>query len=97
MNAPVLSTIRLGERFDFNGFRAFRDAYEAELARPELSTLVIDLSSVKYIDSSAIGILLSLRKKAAEVKKEVELYKPQGVVHDVLHVTNLLKLFKVTE
>lgn len=97
MPPHTMSTIRLGERFDFNGFRSFRDAYEAELAKPELRTLVIDLSCVKYIDSSAIGILLSLRKKAKEANKVVELYKPQGVVHDVLHVTNLLKLFRVTE
>lgn len=97
MSDPYLSTIRPGERFDFNSFRTFRDAYEAELAKPQVRTLVIDLSGVKYIDSAAIGILLSLRKKATEVSKTVELYKPQGVVHDVLHVTNLLKLFKVTE
>lgn len=97
MNTPHVSTIRPGERFDFSTFRPFRDAYEAELAKEEVRTLVIDLSGVKYIDSAAIGILLSLRKKAAEVQKDVELYKPQGVVHDVLHVTNMLKLFKVTE
>ena len=97
MSDPHLSTISPGERFDFSNFRPFRDAYEAEFAKPQVRKLVIDLSGVKSIDSAAIGILLSLRKKAAEANKAVELYKPQGVVHDVLHVTNLLKLFKVTE
>ena len=48
------------------------------------------------MDSSALGMLLILRERAAEMKVEVTLTNPRETVRQVLGVANFHKLFKIT-
>lgn len=79
--------------FDFNSHRDFRAAYDAALADPAVSALDIDLFKVEYIDSSALGMLLVLKDRAAAAKKNIALSGLQGTVEQVLDVANFGKLF----
>lgn len=88
--------IRPDERFDFQAYRAFREAYELELDKASVRRLVIDLQAVKYIDSAALGILLLLRDKAQARSKQVELRNLHGLVKDVFEVANFHKLFTIS-
>lgn len=96
MSEANIAVIRPNERFDFHAYRSFRDAYELELAKPEVYGLVVDLQEVQYIDSAALGILLLLRDKAQTQGKTVELRNLRGIVRDVFEVANFHKLFKVS-
>jgi anti-anti-sigma factor len=88
------SAVRIGleGRFAFEHRRAFVAATDAALASRAPKVLV-DLCGVAYMDSSALGMLLVLRDKAAGAKKSVALSCRPGMVRDILTVANFGKLF----
>ncbi|SED22550.1 STAS domain-containing protein [Pseudomonas anguilliseptica] len=91
MSDASTAILRPNKRFDFHAYRAFRDAYELELAKSSVHCLVIDLQEVQYIDSAALGILLLLRDKAQAQNKTVEIRNLHGVAKDVLEIANFSK------
>ena len=90
------ATISLNGRFDFNTHRDFRAAYEPLVADADARSVTVDFSGVDYLDSSALGMLLMLRDKAAAAKKQVELLNVRGNVKQVLEIANFGKLFSIT-
>lgn len=89
-----VAQLRLSGRFDFNAHRDFRSAYESVLERAEVSSLLIDLDGVDYLDSSALGMLLIVREKAMQGRKSLSLSKPRPGVKQVLDIANFGKLFQ---
>jgi len=89
------TSIVLKGRFDFTAHRAFKQAYEAALGDGAANEVVLDMSGVEYLDSSALGMLLILRDRARETTKKVSLGNCSGSVKDVLRVANFDKLFGV--
>lgn len=87
--------ISLTGRFDFNSHRLFREAYEQVLSDDKAKSLDIDLGNVDYLDSSALGMLLLVREKAAQANKNLTLSNCRGVVQQVLEVANFNKLFSI--
>lgn len=85
--------IALNGRFDFDSHRIFRDSYEALLKDQNTREIEIDLDRVDYLDSSALGMLLLLREKAAMANKSLALANSHGMVQQVLDVANFNKLF----
>ena len=70
-SADGRSVIRLLGRFDFNSHREFREAVEQALGTEDSTEVAVDLGSVEYLDSSALGMLLMLRDKAQGAGKTV--------------------------
>ena len=93
-NDRAIMTLR--GRFDFNSHRDFRGSYDEILKAGNIKTLEVDMSSVDYLDSSALGMLLLLKERASSVKIELELSHCQGMVKQVLDVANFGKIFKIT-
>lgn len=89
------AVVKLSGRFDFNSHREFRAAYENLLGRSDLREIVVDLGSVDYLDSSALGMLLLLRDKGALEHKAVMLANCRGSVRQVLDIANFSKLFQI--
>jgi anti-anti-sigma factor len=89
------SVISLAGRFDFNAHRAFRDAYEGQLGDPGVREVEVELGSVDYLDSSALGMLLLLREKAQAANKTVALRNCRGTVKQVLDIANFGRLFAI--
>lgn len=101
MQASVLkeagkAVIKLSGRFDFNTHREFRSAYEPLVSDAETRAVVVDFSSVDYLDSSALGMLLMLRDKLGGANKEVALAGVRGNVKQVLDIANFGKLFPIS-
>jgi anti-anti-sigma factor len=90
------AVIKLNGRFDFNTHRDFRAAYEPLLADAEVRSVGVDFSSVDYLDSSALGMLLMLRDKMGGANKEVALSSVRGNVKQVLDIANFGKLFQIS-
>lgn len=88
--------IKLNGRFDFNTHRDFRSAYEPLLGDADVRAVVVDFSSVDYLDSSALGMLLMLRDKMGGANKEVALSGVRGNVKQVLDIANFGKLFQIS-
>lgn len=57
----------------------------------------IDISDVKYINSSGIGVLITALTKFRNKDGEVVLIKPSESVKKLLIITKLNSIFKVTD
>ena len=91
-----MTTISLVGRFDFNTHREFRGSYEPLIADSAVDAVMVDLSGVDYLDSSALGMLLMLRDKLGGANKEVALAGVRGNVKQVLDIANFGKLFQIS-
>lgn len=80
-------TINVNGRFDFSVHKDFRNAYKDH--EPNTSYRV-NLSSTDYLDSSALGMLLLLKKHA---DSNVVIEKPNEEVKRVLTIANFDKVF----
>lgn len=89
------ATLTLNGRFDFHSHRDFRAAYEKALEESAVREIEINFSTVDYLDSSALGMLLLLREKAEAQGKQVVLAGLKGTVKQVLDIANFGKLFTI--
>lgn len=55
--------------------------------------LVLDFSKVKFLSSSALGVLINLRNKAARIKGALVICGLRADLVKVFEITNLKKLF----
>lgn len=92
-----VATLLLNGRFDFNSHRVFKESYSGFLADAEVKTMEVDLASVSYIDSSALGMLLMLRERSDGMGKKVVLRNPNEVVIQILDIANFNKLFPIVK
>lgn len=58
---------------------------------------IIDISEVRYINSSGIGVLITLLTKFRNKEGEVILVKPSKSVEKLLLITKLSSIFQITE
>src|SRR5271165_5403728 len=63
----------------------------------ETKQVAINLSAVKYIDSSGIASLLEVLKEARDSKKRLVLFGLTGAVLQVLQLTRLTGVFEICE
>jgi len=94
-NQSGTARIALAGRFDFTAHRDFKQCYENSLGATDVRELEIDLGSVEYLDSSALGMLLILKEKAGAVNKRVSLTNCKGSVRQVLDIANFAKVFPI--
>jgi len=87
-----LVTINVGESFDFAHHKEFRDCYRHEAVT---SQFVINMSEAKYLDSSALGMLLMLRKYAGGDDASIILQSVPDEAKQVLEIANFHKLFDI--
>jgi len=66
-----------------------REALQAAVARPGIATLIVDLSGVTFLDSSALGVLVAARKSAAQHGVAFSVSNPGPMVTMVLRITGL--------
>ncbi|MGE0385479.1 MAG: STAS domain-containing protein [Gammaproteobacteria bacterium] len=85
-------TIMLPERFDFSVYKDLREAYEKS---GRCALYVVDLRGTRYIDSSALGMLLQLREFAGSRNDAVRITNADGPVRDTLRIANFHKLMNV--
>jgi anti-anti-sigma factor len=60
-----------------------------------VEALRVDISSLEQLDNAGIGILLLLRKQAAEKGIAIRLAAPRSLVNDILMLSKLDQLFQV--
>lgn len=89
------AVVQLNGRFDFNCIREFKALCDPLLNIAMVTAIEINMSNVEYIDSTALGMLLTLRDKGKAAKKTVSLRGCKGVPKQVLEVANFDKLFEI--
>jgi anti-sigma B factor antagonist len=59
--------------------------------------LAVNLSQVRYVDSSGIASLVEVFKAARDTEKRLVLFGLNKAVHEVLQLTRLSKIFEIRE
>jgi len=54
---------------------------------------IIKLNQVDYVDSSGLGVLVAIQKRALQIKGGVTLIGASGVVKELFELTRLNKVF----
>ena len=85
--APV--TIVVTGRFDFAVGEEFRRAYSSH---PPASSFVVDLARAEYLDSSALGMLLLLRRYAGDRPDSVRIVNASPDVRRILEIAKFERL-----
>lgn len=82
--------INISGRFDFSALEEFRKSY---MDYSEVKTYIIDLKKTKYLDSSALGMLLGLRDYAGGDDADITIINTNDEVEKILKITRLDELF----
>lgn len=87
--------MRIFDRFDSSSYLDFKRLSETLMTNKAVQNIEVDVSSLKYMDSAALGMLLLLDEKAFKAKKSVTLISVPGPVSEILKVANADKLFTI--
>lgn len=84
--------IRVTGRLDFPRHAEMRRAWESH---PAGTCFDVDLAAAEYLDSSALGMLLLLRRHAGDTDDCVRLLAPSDAVRRILAVARFDRLFAI--
>jgi anti-sigma B factor antagonist len=71
------------------------EAATAQLARPEVATIVMDLSGVDFMDSAGLAALVTIRNACHAAVRRLELQDPSPPVRKLLTITGLDDVFSI--
>jgi len=83
-------TIKISGDFNFSMDRAFREAYFNVVA----SNYVIDMRDVQYMDSSALGMLINMRKTLGDDNK-ISICNINTKIKRILTISRIDKKFVI--
>lgn len=86
-------TIKIDDAFDLSLFEEFHDAYPKNMVG--VRSLVVDLSDTTYVDSSALGMLISVWKLLDEDKSKVTIKGARANVMKMLEIGKMDSLMTV--
>ncbi|KFZ28858.1 MULTISPECIES: STAS domain-containing protein [Pseudidiomarina] len=86
-------TISIHGKFDFNLVNDFRRAYSS--IGDEKPLVYIDLRETEYLDSSALGMLLNMRKALSDNVRGIHIINCRPEVKNILDISRFDKLFTI--
>lgn len=57
--------------------------------------IILNMANVRWIDSGGIGLLVVLKKRAAERGAEIKMLMPQKKVYDLLTMVRLTEMYEI--
>jgi anti-anti-sigma factor len=87
-----IATITIVGNFDFSLFYDFRVAY-SDLPKT-YKRYVIDMAMVEYLDSAALGMLLSMRN-TVDSESDIELKGANDFIKNILMISRFDKRFSI--
>jgi anti-anti-sigma factor len=92
-DGSVLHVAGVRELSAANSF-GFRDRVQTEL-RLSHSTLELDLSEIRFIDSQGLGVLIGLQKRLARRQGALKVVNPAPHARKVFELTRMGRLFEI--
>ncbi len=86
--------IVLDQHFDFESVGSFRQCYET-LVNTEEGVVAIDFRNTRFIDSSALGMLINARSFFEEKNIDVVLINPCESVRKIFNISRFDKKFEI--
>ncbi len=84
----------LPERFDYSFHRQFNEGCNDYIANANLNEIILDFSRVGYLDSSALGMLVMVQKKASSAAKKIKIKGAKGATEEILRMANIQKMIE---
>ncbi|MBX2813658.1 MAG: STAS domain-containing protein [Myxococcales bacterium] len=84
------------KKFDITLAPEFRRSVE-QAWDPAIEAVAIDFTSVDFIDSSGVGALVSVHKRAARKGGVLEIHNPGPAVTSIIELLRLHRVFKLVE
>nr|WP_232848754.1 STAS domain-containing protein [Bowmanella yangjiangensis] len=81
------------ERFDFSFHGPFTAGYQDVIKSGDIKHIVLDFSRVAYLDSSALGMMVLLQKRATAAGINASIRGAKGTALDILNMANMHKLY----
>lgn len=85
--------LSIPQRFDFSHHKDFTAKYQGFVDDQECKKIVMDFSRTEYLDSSALGMMVLLNKKAKAANKQVAIAGAKDNTKEILVIANFDKLF----
>ncbi len=85
----------LGGDIDHHSARSIRMKIDEDLFRLRPALLVLDLTSVDFMDSSGLGLILGRFSKAAEIGAKCILVNPNEHVTKILDMAGIGRLIRI--
>lgn len=85
--------VKITGRFDFGIYQDFRQVLD--WPKETVKTIIIDLRQTEYMDSSALGMLLTLRENLNKDKNAIILRHARPEIKKILEIANFDKLFNI--
>ncbi len=85
-------TLELPERFDFSVHTDFRKAYEDNSSAKKF---IINLRNTKYMDSSALGMLLQLQEHLGGDSSSIHIRNGDSNIREILAIANFDKMMQI--
>ncbi|ABD82374.1 STAS domain-containing protein [Saccharophagus degradans] len=87
-------TLTLDEKFDFNHVGTFRTTYE-KIDPKGLSKIIINFRNTRYMDSSALGMLLNLHNTLGGGSVRIELSGANEKISKILKISRFDTKFTI--
>lgn len=87
--------IVLNERFDFESVGPFRQCYES-LNKSNCKSVVMDFRETRYIDSSALGMLINARSYFEGMGVKVRLINTNEQIQKIFSISRFDKKFDIS-
>jgi anti-anti-sigma factor len=87
--------IVLPEQFDYEYSKQLLDDYPNVFATATSRIVALDFSRVQYIDSSALGMVVLLHKKAQEAGLKLSIRGAQNDAAEILRMANIQKIIDI--
>jgi HptB-dependent secretion and biofilm anti anti-sigma factor len=84
----------LPERFDYSFHRQFNEGCAGYIEAQQVKEIVLDFSRVGYLDSSALGMLVMVQKKASSAAKKIKIKGAKGATAEILRMANIQKMIE---
>ena len=91
------NTLQVSGELDLHTVPAIEERGILALNDPAVTTLVLDLNKVTFIDSTGIGTLVRLRLAADDSDKYLVLRRPSAPVTRLLTITALAAAFTIED
>ena len=88
--------IRIPERFDFGYHKEFTEHYQKLLADNSVTEIELEFSLVGYLDSSALGMMVLLQKKAKCQNIPIRISGLKESTKEILQIANFNQLFDIS-
>ncbi len=88
-------TLLLSGRFDFQARKAFQTAI-AQAQSTDPREIILNFTDVPFLDSSALGLLMLVKKNWPDPNCQLRLAVPPGYVMNVLTLASMEKHFCIS-